>query len=353
MRRLLPLMLVFSACLFAGAGPAGAAATITVVNGDGAGEGFNDPTVVALVGGNPGATLGAQRLNAFEFAAEIWADLIASDVEIRVAAEFNPLFCDPNVGVVLGQAGAQGAVRDFIGAPVASTYYHDALANKLAGTDLFPSFDEIGAEFNSSVGTTCTVPIDWYYGFDASPGFNEIDFVTTVLHELGHGLGFATFVDDATGEKFLGFDDVFMLQLEDHSTGELWPDMTDGERAASATDSGDLHWVGAEVVANSGGLTDGVHASGHVEMYAPATIDGGSSVSHFSDELDPDELMEPFETGALHEVGLALELFVDLGWCLEGSPVPTLPVWGQIAWGLLLLSTGTLLLGLRPRRVRS
>ncbi len=108
MHRLLPLMLVFSVCLAAGAGPAGAAATITVVNNDGAGEGFNDPTVVAPVGGNSGTTLGAQRLNAFEFAAEIWADLIASDVEIRVAAEFNPLLCDPNVGAVLGQAGAGG-----------------------------------------------------------------------------------------------------------------------------------------------------------------------------------------------------------------------------------------------------
>ena len=176
--------------------------------------------------------------------------------------------------------------------------------------------------------------------------------MSVVLHELGHGLGFITFVDDTTGEKFLGFDDVFMLQLEDHSTGELWPDMSDAERVSSSKDPGDLHWVGAAVVAASGGLSDGVHASGHVEMFAPPSLDPGSSVSHFSDDLDPDELMEPFETGALHDVGLALELFVDLGWGI-GKPVPTLPLWGQIACGLLLLSTGTLLLGLRPRRVRS
>ena len=32
------------------------AATITIVNNDGATEGFNDPTVVAPVGGNPGTT---------------------------------------------------------------------------------------------------------------------------------------------------------------------------------------------------------------------------------------------------------------------------------------------------------
>jgi hypothetical protein len=34
------------------------AATIVIVNNDGAGEGFNDPTPVAPVGGNPGVTLG-------------------------------------------------------------------------------------------------------------------------------------------------------------------------------------------------------------------------------------------------------------------------------------------------------
>ena len=45
------------------------AATITIVNIDLPGEGFNDPTVVAPVGGNPGTTLGQQRLLAFQYAA--------------------------------------------------------------------------------------------------------------------------------------------------------------------------------------------------------------------------------------------------------------------------------------------
>src|SRR5437868_6963149 len=56
------------------------ATTIAIVNGDGAGEGLNDPTVVAPVGGNPGTTLGAQRLNALQSAANIWAGLLKSSV---------------------------------------------------------------------------------------------------------------------------------------------------------------------------------------------------------------------------------------------------------------------------------
>ena len=60
---------------------------ITVVNLDGPDEGFNDPTMAAPVGGNPGTTIGQQRLIAFQHAANIWASLITSPVEIRVEGE--------------------------------------------------------------------------------------------------------------------------------------------------------------------------------------------------------------------------------------------------------------------------
>ena len=64
-------------------GAAFAAATITVVNTDGPGEGFNDPTPAAPVGGNPGTTRrGQQRLIAFQHAADIWGAVLDSPVEI-------------------------------------------------------------------------------------------------------------------------------------------------------------------------------------------------------------------------------------------------------------------------------
>ena len=73
-----------------------AAATITVVNLDSPGEGFNDPSAPdpdSTNGGNAGATLGAQRLNAFQFAANLWGGLVTSSVTIRVGAHFDPLTC--------------------------------------------------------------------------------------------------------------------------------------------------------------------------------------------------------------------------------------------------------------------
>src|ERR1700693_2346171 len=80
------------------------AATLTVLNNDGPGEGFNDPTPKAPGGGNPGTTLGAQRLIAFQHAADIWGGLLSSSVTIRVGATFDALSCSAS-SAVLGSAG--------------------------------------------------------------------------------------------------------------------------------------------------------------------------------------------------------------------------------------------------------
>jgi len=74
--------------------PAVQAATVVVANNDGAHEGFNDPTSVSPVGGNLGTTLGAQRLNAFTYAANLWAAELTSAVTIKVDATIDDLTCD-------------------------------------------------------------------------------------------------------------------------------------------------------------------------------------------------------------------------------------------------------------------
>ena len=302
----------------------GHAATITIVPGDGAGEGFYDtrpPDPASTAGGNAGATLGEQRYNAFAHAASIWSSALVSPVEIRISAVMDPLPCTSR-SAVLGAAGPQSVHADFAGTPNPQTWYPQALANSLAGVDLSPEDDDIMAVFNSSIGTTCPFPYPWYYGLDAKPPKNTVDFVAIVLHELTHGLGFITLVDTDSGTKFAGLDDAFMQHLEDHSTGLLYPLMTDAERAAANRNTGNLHWVGASVVAMGGLLQDGRDPGGHVEMYAPNPPEPGSSVSHFSNELAPDELMEWRYTGSNHAPGLAASLFADIGW--ELNPVPSI-----------------------------
>src|SRR5262245_57132909 len=98
------------------------AATVTVVNLDGPGEGFNDATPASPVGGNPGVTIGAQRLIAFQFAADLWGASLNSPVEVRVDAEFDPLPCNAS-SATLGEAGPMFVFSDFVGAPVANTWF--------------------------------------------------------------------------------------------------------------------------------------------------------------------------------------------------------------------------------------
>jgi hypothetical protein len=296
--------------------PVHARATIFINVLDEAGEGFNDPgepDATSTAGGNAAATLGDQRYVAFAYAADIWGDLLDSSETIIIGVKFDPLLCEAS-SANLGATGTNTVHRDFTGAPVSNTWYPAALANSIAGTDLAPLDDDISAVFNSVIGGTCSFPRAWYYGLDGNPPANTIDFVSIVLHELGHGLGFQTFVNLATGTKLNNFDDIFMLWLEDHTTGDLYPDMTDAGRVAASINTGNLHWVGPEVVDESGGLISGRDPNGHVEMYAPNPLDPGSSVLHFSPSLSPDELMEPSFTGPTHDVGLAAALMQDIGW---------------------------------------
>ncbi len=296
------------------------AATVVVVNNDSAGEGFNDATAVAPVGGNTGTTLGAQRLQAFQRAADIWGGLLSSTVTIRVGAAFNPLTCTAG-SAVLGSAGTTGFHRDFTGAPVASTWYPRALANALNGSDLSAA-DDITAQFNSAIGTTCAFPNTWYYGLDGNPPGSQIDFVSVVLHELGHGLGFVSGVTLSTGAKLGGFNDTYMRNLEHHgATPADYPSMTDAQRVTASTSTGNLHWVGAKVQAASGSLTAGTVGT-HVRMYAPNPQQPGSSVSHWDTALSPNELMEPSYTGVDQTPGLTLPLMEDLGWTLSSTPSP-------------------------------
>ena len=295
-------------------------ATITVINLDSPGEGFNSfaaPESRSTAGGNTGETLGKQRLIAFQYAADIWGNILYSNVGIKVGANFNPLTCGPT-SAILGSAGPNSVHRNFIGAPASNTWYVQALANSLSGTDLSPDYD-INAEFNSAIGTTCSFPRVWYYGLDGKPPGDSIDFVSVVLHELTHGLGFLTFVNLANGNKLLGYNDAFMFHLENHSTGKLYPEMTDGERVAASTDTGDLHWTGSSVVVAGTTLSTGRHPSGHVEMYAPAYQQAGSSVSHFSSSLFPNQLMEPSYTGPTHDLELTMALLKDTGWRLNST----------------------------------
>lgn len=226
------------------------AATIQIINLNAPGVGFNDPTPAQPVGGNPGTTLGEQRLIAFQHAADIWGETLDSAVPIRVGASFVPLSCNVT-SAVLGAAGATEVWANFPNAPRTNTWYPAALAGKLTGSDLTAAEDHhIVATFNAQLGLTptCVPGLTFYLGLDNNAGA-QIDLVAVLLHEIAHGLGFQTFTDDETGSFLLARPSVWDHYLLDNRSNRSWAQMTTAQRAASARAWRGLSWNGANVTA--------------------------------------------------------------------------------------------------------
>ena len=308
--RLLPVLLV---CL--AAAPPVPAASFMINNLDGPGEGFNDTTPVAPVGGNDGTTLGQQRLNLFQKAAEIWGAAIESAVPIIIQAQFDPLSCN-SVSAVLGAAGTINIIRDFTGAPKTNTWYHSALANALAGFDLIPGADDIVATFNSSIdnNNNCLSGTNWYLGYDHNNG-NDIDLLVVLLHEFAHGLGFSGFTNLSNGRFVNDIQDIYSHFTLDNSNGLHWNEMNNSQRRASATNTGNVVWDGPAVTTATGFLSSGTDPAGHARLYAPSPVESGSSISHFDTVASPNLLMEPFINSNLgSDLDLADEQLIDVGW---------------------------------------
>jgi MYXO-CTERM domain-containing protein len=267
---------------FALFGASSEAATFVVENADDTDQGFKDKTHVPSIGGNPETTRGAQALAAFQLAADLWGEAIDSPVTIRVSARFGRLACTATAGVI-SSSTPRSFVHDTPGTKP-GVLYPIALANRLAGKDLDPDAPDIDLAINGDVGTAdCQRDKGFYLGLDRNSG-ELTDLVTTVMHEIGHGLGMTTLVDLKTGawQSPSGADagangampDVFSTFLLDERTGKYWPDMTDAERADSARAFHQLSWGGPEVTgAAKGLLTKGMPAlsfSGSLASLAPA-----------------------------------------------------------------------------------
>ncbi len=238
---------------------------------------------------------------AMQYAADLWEGYLESAPVATITACWNTALS----GNTLGSAGAFRLRGNFTGAPIVNTWYPDALANALGGSDIDPATPEMLARFAAA-------RTDWYFGTDANPAPNEIDFVTVALHELGHALGFSGSANGANPNGTIllsGFYTAFDRLSEDGGGVRL-------------TDTGTYPDNGA----NLGSILRGGTVGGNQlvftrngadlrQLYTPNTWNQGSSYSHF-DQTIAGELMRPFVSAgvAIHDPGSALGVFDALGW---------------------------------------
>ena len=205
--------------------------------------GFKDNTAVSPVGGNTGTTLGEQRLIVLQAAAQVWSDKLHSDVPIVIDAQMQQLDCSSS-GAVLAGARTLGARRNFPNAPLADIAYHYALANALRGADNDISNSDISITVNVKLDENDPdCPFSWYYGLDHNQG-SQSDLLATLLHEMGHGLGFSSLISETSGNPFFNAPDIYSYHTLDLETGLTWPEMTNVERRVSAVNDPELVWNG-------------------------------------------------------------------------------------------------------------
>ncbi|MFN2198358.1 MAG: hypothetical protein ACK2UW_19720 [Anaerolineales bacterium] len=252
---------------------------------------------------------------AFDFAVGIWESLISSSVPIYIYAEWEPLATNQ-----LGGAGPESIFRNFSGAPMPDTWYPGPLAEKLYGANLStnPNDADIGATFNSAFP-------DWYFGTDGNPGPTRVDFLSVVLHELGHGLGFLGYMNASNTTQtattdYNGFPFVYNYFTE-NSAGTNLLDISNPATLYNELTGGNIYFDGPHTRAANGGS--------RVKLYAPSLWQPGSSYSHVDTIYDgtPNALMtwSLADGEAVHDPGpFALGIFADMGWTLD-SPTPTTP----------------------------
>ena len=245
---------VFTAALFVASTLS--SATFSIIYPDNEGNaGFSSASSRDPVGGNNGSTLGQQRKNVLEKAAEIWGAYLESDVEIEIYASFEDGGGNSE-GAVLASCGPDYFYEDFTNQPMPKVWYAAALANSLAGSDLEPQSVDMNLSINESVDSDPDVlgGDGFYYGYDNNPG-EQVDLLATLLHEIGHGLGFISSISLTDGAFVLeslnqlpdepNWPDSFSLLLKDMKTGKLWIDMTAEERIAAVAGTPNVVFTGA------------------------------------------------------------------------------------------------------------
>ncbi|HET6604304.1 MAG TPA: hypothetical protein VFG21_08835 [Xanthomonadaceae bacterium] len=296
------------------------------------------------------ATLGAQRTAAMNRAMELIRDALKPVVPIRVLAcwltqeedvlasarSSDLMFHD--LGVDPARFGGTGrlATSPLPMLPERYTFFASAVASNRGGAsrcgivggeceDAHDVVAFIGANLDEN-------PVNggrWYYGLDGNPPQGDFDFISVMMHEVIHGLGFFGLIrisedPQVLGQRVFVYDDAYGKHVRwvpgDGSDRPILS-LSDADRGMALTSGFQLRFAGERVRNSSLNPNRGFGApQDYINLYAPATPNPGSTLSHFASVR---ELMYfAVSTGnANRQLGLAKPLLEDVGWLrVEQAP---------------------------------
>ena len=333
------LLVVFSTVSYSGA------VTIEAIYADVPGIGFNDTAALTeeergLLGdnGNNASTLGEARKNAFRHAAGLLERKLPGPNTIRVEVSFR-FFEDKDTVA----KAYPGKVISFAPEELLHIAYPPALAEKIAGRALIDeSAPHLVVEFSRS--------LEFYYGFYGEAPPFSIDFVALAIHEIIHGLGFHSSLEEdgsfpgvtlnVTGESQSFSLDVpewqriYDVQMYSEEDREFIVNLEPQARERAITSDTGLLWDGTARPRGENSCSygqrmaelksTGIAPDGKPQLHAPPTFEEGSSITHVhTDAEDIMEYLYPFPV----DMDLSLAMLRDMGWEVddEGFPPSCVP----------------------------
>ena len=252
-------------------------------------------------------------------AAEIWASYLEITVPIRV--KFG--WCDNISAAGIGSPMLSYQYTD-------NNYYPLALINQLLGYDKNSDTADIICVFNSNIN------VGWYFGIDGDIGLTpdpnnpgvqyfQMDFLTTALHEVCHGLGLVTTMTINNGIGSWGGSvsgktniyDTFIVDKNGYSLVDESHYKKDSKELANILTSDNIYWSGSYAL-----LANNKNA---VKINAPSKWIDRNSICHIDGIYYKTEnsLMSGigFEGGEhQHFPGsIVLGMLQDIGWTLKSG----------------------------------
>lgn len=246
----------------------------------------------------------AKAQEAFQYAVDIWQTLIDSPVPIHMTATWQSLATN-----VLGQCHPSDYYKNFNSTEIWNSYYPVALVEKMLGVEVNGADkSDIEASFNKDFP-------NWYFGTDGKTPADKYDFVSVVLHELTHGLGFVGKFYSSGGKGGYGDDGlaaVFDQSVENKTGDRLVNTSLFVNPSIKLNQNLTSNWLAFDTHLTSGSLP---------RLYAPTVWDSGSSIYHLDEDTypagDANSLMSPFSGmgEAIHNPGqTALSIIYQVGW---------------------------------------